>query len=364
MKKILIALGLILLLTVGLYYVLKQNKIVIHEPFLFEEFTEKSFPQAVFKELENSILLLGEVTLQGEDQIVHTITLSDDAIESAKLVPNIQKFITDLDVNFDGYSDLGVLVSTGYAGVNNFYDFYIYDEIDNRLIKNKDLVNISNPTIDILARINQVVISTYRSGPMWYSDLYLYGYGDEDTYIKELAIDPNPNMDFQYYAYKPTKTIPEMPLKEIFETIIQDNILDISINNETQSKDDVWYINILEKDRNKDKNWRIDSGVYLDDVLSFSLVTKENWEQIIENAKEDVFDLGNMELRQQNIYSTTWNYYDFADEYDGGYIRTYFIEKDGYVLSFGISNEGIEEYPNLLEMKKIKFLENLNLLLL
>lgn len=360
MKKILITTGLLLLLIIATYYIFKQNKIVLEDFSISEELSEKSFPQAIFKEVGNSISLLNGFTLQGEEDIVQTVTLSDDAIESMRLVPSIQKFITNLDVNFDGYNDLGVLVSTGYAGVNNFYDFYIFDEVDNKLIKNKDLVNISNPSTDILARVNQVVISTYRSGPMWYSDLYFYHGGDEDAYTKEIAVEPNPNMEFQYYAYQPTKTIPEMPFKEIFQPIIQDSILDISIIDATYSKDNGWYITILEKEKNRDKNWRLDSGHYHVDVLSFSLVTKKDWDEKIETAKEDPFGLGNMELKQQNLYGVMWNYYDFADAYDGGYIREYFIEKEGYVLSFGISNEGIEQYSNIMEMKKITFLGKLD----
>jgi hypothetical protein len=360
MKKILITTGILLLLILVTYHIFKQNKIVFEDSSISEEFAEKTFSQAIFKEEGNSISLLNGFTLQGEEDVVQTVTLSDDAIESAKLVPNIQKFLTDLDVNFDGYTDLGVLVSTGYTGVNDFYDFYIFDEVDNKLIKNKDLVNISNPSTDILARVDRVVISTYRSGPMWYSDLYFYHGGDEDTFRKEIAVEPNPNMEFQYYAYRPAKTIPEIPFKEIFQSIIQDNILDISINDTTYYKDSGWNIIILEKERNKDKNLKINSEVYINDILSFTLITKADWEQMIKNAKEDPFGLGNLELKQQNLYGVMWNYYDFPDAYDGGYIRNYFIEKDGYVLVFGRSNEIIESNSDIEQIKSIQFLEKIN----
>jgi len=114
----------------------------------------------------NSLSLIYE----GKD--IQTISLSQDAIEGLEAVPvNIDRFITNLDVDFDGQDDVGVFTSTGYAGVDNYYDFYIYNPQSKRLEKSPVLVEISNPSVDIDKR---QVKSNYRSGPQWYNDTFQF----------------------------------------------------------------------------------------------------------------------------------------------------------------------------------------------
>lgn len=316
---------------------------------------EKEYAQAEFVQNDT------QISLVSGDKVLQTISLSEEALEGIKVAPYAKKFITDLDVNFDGKNDLGVFQNTGYAGVNNYYDFYIYDEIDQKLDKNKYLTAISNPTVDVLGRINNVVISTYRSGPLWYSDVYFHNDDLQggDMYIKEVAKDSNPDIEFQYYAHQPTKTLPEMPLKDLFISLVHDDEVDISV----LQSDYEWAVYVIEKDKNKYKGEKVLGPIYTDDVLYLSITTKSNWDKEVENAKKDVehFNIGNTELRQEVLNGVVWNYYDFFDGYDGGYLRDYFIEKEGYVLNFAIANEVIENNSDISLIPKIQFLKKLNL---
>jgi hypothetical protein len=168
MKKILIKIiGLVLLLVVlgfGAYYFLingSQNTIL--------ENTKTSDNQSIveYKEDGNSISLV----INRESK--QTLSLSPDALLSLSVTPKAEKFITNLDVDFDGQNDVGVFQDTGYAGVNNYYDFYIYNSETQKLEKTEELSRISNPTVNIEKK---EITSAHKSGPYW--DMQVYQYVD------------------------------------------------------------------------------------------------------------------------------------------------------------------------------------------
>lgn len=107
---------------------------------------------------------------------IQSFLLEQDALDALALLPqDITKFLIDHDVNFDGYIDVGVFTMTGYAGVNNYYEFYIYNPETGSYELNSTLPTISNPSVDIAHR---TVISSYRSGPVWYSQSYVFNKPD------------------------------------------------------------------------------------------------------------------------------------------------------------------------------------------
>lgn len=183
MKNILIKIiGLVSLLVVlgfGAYYFLingSQNTIL--------ENTKTSDNQSIveYKEGGNSIYLV----INGESK--QTLSLSSDALLSLSVAPKAEKFITDLDVNFDNQNDVGVFQSTGYAGVNNYYNFYIYDSETNQLEQNVELSGISNPNVNFERK---EIISAYRSGPYWYEQVYQYVAGNFAKKQKEEILVAN-----------------------------------------------------------------------------------------------------------------------------------------------------------------------------
>ncbi len=119
------------------------------------------------------------LTVTSNAHTSQNLSLSQDAIDALGIVPpNLSKFITNMDVNFDGQNDVGVFTSTGYAGVNNYYDFYIVNKNTGALEKSPVLYEISNPGVDASTK---TVFSSYRSGPQWYSVKYKF---NGSTYVK------------------------------------------------------------------------------------------------------------------------------------------------------------------------------------
>jgi hypothetical protein len=113
-----------------------------------------------------------EASLLIEGVVKQAIVVDPSAIKifSGKL------FITDLDINFDGNSDLGVYVNMGSGGSNIFYNFYIYDSATKQLKKVNELnlgegEGIGNPTLN---KNEKQVISTIRTGQTWSTTIFQF----------------------------------------------------------------------------------------------------------------------------------------------------------------------------------------------
>jgi hypothetical protein len=131
------------------------------------------------------------LSLIENNSVRQTISLTPDAIESLSYTSAKQMdlagynnimFPTDQDVNFDGYNDVGVFQSSGYSGVNDFYDYYLYNPKTHLLEKSATLTGVSNPRVDT---IHKKIISNYRSGPQWYSTTFTYTNG---SYVKSAEV--------------------------------------------------------------------------------------------------------------------------------------------------------------------------------
>lgn len=140
---------------------------------------------SLFRETEEADTVFLLIDGQKVQEIsIASSTLADNANEF--LNPGIRKskFHTDLDVNFDGYKDVGVLNSIGYGGVNMFYGFYIYNPESQRLEMNEVLKSISNPEVDV---DKKTVLSNARSAGVWYLTKYIYNNGEYDVEIVDYA---------------------------------------------------------------------------------------------------------------------------------------------------------------------------------
>ena len=70
-----------------------------------------------------------------------------------------------MDIDFDGYPDLGVLDGVGYGGVNLFYRFWLADAQAHYV----PVGLVSNPEADPASR---TVRAASRSGPIWTSEVH------------------------------------------------------------------------------------------------------------------------------------------------------------------------------------------------
>ncbi|WP_298609232.1 hypothetical protein [uncultured Thiothrix sp.] len=71
------------------------------------------------------------------------------------------------DFNFDGAQDLALLESSGYGGVNAFYQLFFWDQQAQEFKAFGETV--SNPEADAK---QQVLTTSTRSGPIWYTTKY------------------------------------------------------------------------------------------------------------------------------------------------------------------------------------------------
>ena len=85
--------------------------------------------------------------------------------------PNWKKaiIISNQDINFDRYKDVAIATNTGYAGVNFFYDYYVFNPSTRQF--EKLLSNICNPNFRSLEK---TISSSCKSGPSYESTIYTF----------------------------------------------------------------------------------------------------------------------------------------------------------------------------------------------
>lgn len=98
----------------------------------------------------------------------------NDALTLATFDPsrqwNDEMSVLLMDVDFDGYQDVGVLDGVGYGGVNFFWSFHRADAQRGFV----PVGTIANPQRD---DIMGTILSDSRSGPSWTRDVYRYASG-------------------------------------------------------------------------------------------------------------------------------------------------------------------------------------------
>lgn len=88
-------------------------------------------------------------------------------VETYEASDGIKNIALTEDFNFDGAQDLALLESSGYGGVNLFYRLFLWDQKTNSF--NDFGEPVSNPEVDPK---KQVLTTSSRSGPMWYTTKY------------------------------------------------------------------------------------------------------------------------------------------------------------------------------------------------
>lgn len=82
-----------------------------------------------------------------------------------------QVALTD-DFNFDGAQDVAILESSGYGGVNAFYQLFLWDQAAQNFKAFGE--TFSNPEVDSK---RQILTTSTRSGPIWYTTKYKLAQG-------------------------------------------------------------------------------------------------------------------------------------------------------------------------------------------
>ncbi|MDO8530489.1 MAG: hypothetical protein Q7S10_03755 [bacterium] len=120
------------------------------------------------------------VSVVRNGQVVQTIPFSEEALW-VKNNSNVELAVSDKDINFDGYHDLSVISSSGYMGVNFFYDYYLFNPTTK--LFEKTGLNICNPQFK---KEEKKIYSSCKSGPTYLTTVYTFN-GKE--YIAGETID-------------------------------------------------------------------------------------------------------------------------------------------------------------------------------
>lgn len=133
----------------------------------FGETGSMSFEHPAYEGARAIVRIEGGRVLAGTDNDV--LTLQEGVTENDVVLGQMSVLLMDID--FDGYPDVGVLDGVGYGGVNLFWQFWRADP--ERLFVPVG-GTVSNPELD---DIMGTVLSSHRSGPFWSRDVHRFENG-------------------------------------------------------------------------------------------------------------------------------------------------------------------------------------------
>jgi hypothetical protein len=110
-----------------------------------------------------------EVSEEPSTRIVQTIENTTDAADLLGRIPD--DMLSTIDANFDGYEDLQLYRTCGGTG-NCAYDFYLYDRVTSKFIRNAFLSDLCSP--EFHDDTKQVTTHSHGSADDWENDTYQY----------------------------------------------------------------------------------------------------------------------------------------------------------------------------------------------
>ncbi len=134
----------------------------------FNDVGSLSFEHPAYQGAQAIVRLENGSVLAGTDS--DALTLQDGISEDDLLHGEMSVLLMDID--FDGYLDVGVVDGVGYGGVNWFWQFYRADP-DGLFVPVQGTV--SNPERDDVVG---AIVSNSRSGPFWSRDVHRYENGN------------------------------------------------------------------------------------------------------------------------------------------------------------------------------------------
>ena len=140
-------------------YSVPDHGIRISAPF--GDVTSTTFAHPAYDGAQAMVRIENGSVVAGTDN--DALTLQDGMLEGDLLQDEMAVLL--MDVDFDGYLDVGVLDGVGYGGVNVFWTFFRADA--ERLFV--PVGTVSNPERD---DIMGTIVSSSRSGPFWTRDVY------------------------------------------------------------------------------------------------------------------------------------------------------------------------------------------------
>ncbi|WP_429073555.1 XAC2610-related protein [Aeromonas hydrophila] len=119
-----------------------------------------------------------KVDFKKEGECFYLMTAGEEKQQLKCIDDNLESDIVIQDFNFDGYKDIAI---TNYLGmVNNIFHVFLYDHM-NAIFKELKFADSKTPTsacedlYNLSIRLDDLsLVSSCRSGPVWYYDTYRY----------------------------------------------------------------------------------------------------------------------------------------------------------------------------------------------
>ncbi|MEV3823489.1 XAC2610-related protein [Aeromonas dhakensis] len=119
-----------------------------------------------------------KIEIKKEGECFYLITEGKEKQQLKCIDDNLESDIIIQDFNFDGYKDIAI---TNYLGmVNNIFYVFLYDHV-NTAFKELKIADSKAPTsacedlYNLSVRLDDLsLVSSCRSGPVWYYDTYRY----------------------------------------------------------------------------------------------------------------------------------------------------------------------------------------------
>ena len=92
----------------------------------------------------------------------------DEVADFSNFLPSLHNVVF-ADYNFDGYTDIGILMEIGNSGVNEFRDYYFY----NPATKNYFLQISKACNLELFSKKNRMLETSMKSGLSYYKDIYM-----------------------------------------------------------------------------------------------------------------------------------------------------------------------------------------------
>jgi hypothetical protein len=124
----------------------------------------KSFVSGSGQSLKSEL----EVSWKARSQRLPLDTVADELNTAARGEVIVEDF------DFDGVKDLGIPTSSGYGGVNIYYNLFRLDQKSGTFVPFAEKAAVCNPEFDFF---NKILVTNTRSGPCWYGSDYKFKHG-------------------------------------------------------------------------------------------------------------------------------------------------------------------------------------------
>lgn len=118
------------------------------------------------------------IEIKKEDECFYLLTAGKEKQQLKCIDDNLESDIIIRDFNFDGYKDIAITNSLGM--VNNIFYVFLYDHVsaafkELKIADSKTPASACGDLYNLAIRLDDLsLVSSCRSGPVWYYDTYRY----------------------------------------------------------------------------------------------------------------------------------------------------------------------------------------------